>query len=208
MKIFKNKTAAMFGLDARIALAIFAALSVITGVVLYSAIQNAKATALLTDFQEVGKAWEQYYLDTGLNLPRYTEDNSSPSFYVLMGNNLTTNVAGVDGWNGPYINYETSDQYLFHPQYLRFTMIVVTNEEIWGGSNGGWSDKGRCTSGKRCFVAVRLDGISSADIVEKLDSKVDGGDGAEKGHLRWVYGDDAAQHRVSLLYMPIKNPND
>tara|TARA_Y100001960_G_scaffold319101_1_gene389950 strand:- start:3597 stop:3728 length:132 start_codon:yes stop_codon:yes gene_type:complete len=42
MKILTKK-AAMFGLDARIALAIFGALSVISGAVLYSAIQDAKA---------------------------------------------------------------------------------------------------------------------------------------------------------------------
>ena len=38
----KNKKAAMFGLDARIALAIFGALSVISGAALYSAIQQLR----------------------------------------------------------------------------------------------------------------------------------------------------------------------
>ncbi len=42
------KKAAMFGLDARIALVIFGALSVISGAALYSAIQQAKTTAFAT----------------------------------------------------------------------------------------------------------------------------------------------------------------
>ena len=64
---FKNK-GAMFGLDVRIALAIFGALSVISGAALYSAIQDAEATAVLTELEEIGKAWEAYYLDTGETL--------------------------------------------------------------------------------------------------------------------------------------------
>ena len=55
----------MFGLDARIALAIFGALSVISGAALYSAIQQAKVTETVTELDNISKAWAQYYLDTG-----------------------------------------------------------------------------------------------------------------------------------------------
>tara|TARA_Y100001960_G_scaffold333703_1_gene440401 strand:+ start:58 stop:294 length:237 start_codon:yes stop_codon:yes gene_type:complete len=70
-----NKKAAMFGLDARIALAIFGTLSVISGAALYSAIQDAKAMALLTEMREVTKAWEQFYLDTGAEKPNKYNSN-------------------------------------------------------------------------------------------------------------------------------------
>lgn len=49
----------MFRLDARIALAIFGALSVITGAALYSAIQYSKTIAILVDLYNLGKAWSQ-----------------------------------------------------------------------------------------------------------------------------------------------------
>ena len=52
-----NKKGAIFGLDARIALTIFGALSVISGAALYSAIQESKVVALYTEFQEIGKAY-------------------------------------------------------------------------------------------------------------------------------------------------------
>lgn len=45
----KNK-GAMFGLDARIALAIFGALSVISGAALYSAIQESSTVKITTIF--------------------------------------------------------------------------------------------------------------------------------------------------------------
>ncbi|HAG52695.1 MAG TPA: hypothetical protein DCL21_02800 [Alphaproteobacteria bacterium] len=70
--MINSQKGAMFGLDARIALAIFGALSVISGAALYSAIQNAKAISLLTELQEVGKATESYYLDTGSYPPKRT----------------------------------------------------------------------------------------------------------------------------------------
>jgi hypothetical protein len=63
------KKGAMFGLDARIALAIFGALSVISGAALYSAIQQSKVIALITDLNEIGKAYTAFALDTGQDLP-------------------------------------------------------------------------------------------------------------------------------------------
>jgi hypothetical protein len=45
----------MFGLDARIALAIFGALSVISGAALYSAIQDARVTAIVITYNRVFK---------------------------------------------------------------------------------------------------------------------------------------------------------
>ena len=75
------KKGAMFGLDARIALAIFGALSVISGAALYSAIQSAKAEQYRQYFVELVKASEAYYLDTGSQL-------SFDVLHALKGSNL------------------------------------------------------------------------------------------------------------------------
>ena len=69
-----KQKAAMFGLDARVALAIFGALSIIAGTALHSVIQKAKVTTILTEMKEAGKAWEAYYIDTGTNLPPVNTD--------------------------------------------------------------------------------------------------------------------------------------
>lgn len=68
MKLLNNK-GAMFGLDARIALAILGALSVISGAALYSAIQEAKITKLLATFNEFEKGLASYLLDVGEDVP-------------------------------------------------------------------------------------------------------------------------------------------
>ena len=89
--------AAMFGLDARISLAIFGALSVISGAALYSASQNAKTIAYVTQMQELVKAIEQYMLDTGTDLPKdVTYD------YVADLRELV--ISTKSGWKGPYLS--------------------------------------------------------------------------------------------------------
>ena len=93
----KLKKAAMFGLDARIALAIFGALSVISGAALYSAIQDAKQTALYTELKEIEKAIEQLLLDVGY-LPSF---GTFSAFFVTTS--LLNDIGSYKGWNGPYL---------------------------------------------------------------------------------------------------------
>tara|TARA_Y100000590_G_scaffold397295_1_gene478740 strand:+ start:167 stop:739 length:573 start_codon:yes stop_codon:yes gene_type:complete len=93
-----NKKGAMFGLDARIALAIFGALSVISGAALYSAIKQAKVTAFVADMEELAKSIEQYYLDTGEIL---AVSSGNPSMDLGV-DGLFNKPANVSNWNGPY----------------------------------------------------------------------------------------------------------
>tara|TARA_Y100001960_G_scaffold333783_1_gene440937 strand:+ start:175 stop:765 length:591 start_codon:yes stop_codon:yes gene_type:complete len=90
-----NNKAAMFGLDARIALAIFGALSVISGAALYSAIQDAKATAMYQEIVELEKAIESLYLDLGY-VPISSSTNAFDARY------LHTNPGNLSNWSGPY----------------------------------------------------------------------------------------------------------
>lgn len=102
------KKGAMFGLDARIALAIFGALSVISGAALYSAIQEAKVVQKISQIKEVEKAIEQYILDTGSMLPFSTTYGAADLSAIA----LVEKPTGVVGWKGPYLNFEkhaTSD---------------------------------------------------------------------------------------------------
>jgi len=202
---------AMFGLDARIALAIFGALSVISGAALYSAIQDARATALLTDMNEIGKAWETYYLDTGSNLSQASTNPATDEFYVLKADQLIEKPSGVTNWRGPYIGLlkDTSVSYLLqHPIYNHTHVMTLNNEETWGGSTI-WQTAGKCTSGKKCFINVMINGIDSESMIKKMDQKVDNSDGDSKGKLRWwENGSSTLKYRVHLQYAPISNPND
>ena len=112
----------MFGLDARIALAIFGGLSVITGAALYKVIQQVKVTAVIADLSELSKAYDAYTLDTGLDLD-YAADGASR--YLEIGELVESSVTG---WNGPYTSYAK------HPTSLHVsleTQLAKSNLKIF-----------------------------------------------------------------------------
>ena len=191
---------AMFGLDARIALAIFGALSVISGAALYSAIQQSKVVALAADFKEVAKAYEAYVLDTGqdVNAGSYSADN--PSLILI------EKPTGVEGWNGPYISYPQSADWsdgIDHSQYDYF-YISKGDMEAWNATGNPGTDNS-CDGSKKChaWVALRMGTTSSATtaMVENLDEYFDGGDGNTTGLFRYDITSNAFTY-ARLYIMP------
>jgi type II secretory pathway pseudopilin PulG len=199
--MIKTKKAAMFGLDARIALAIFGALSVISGAALYSAIQDAKATALFNDMNEVGKAWEQYMLDTGKDLPVSVENIRQRATNELISST-------ANGWKGPYLNYNqvVENDWIYHEKYGNITIPSTSNLE-WGqdSSNQSWNYTDiQCNDTTiQCYITIQF-GIKSLNIIKKVDSKIDNGDGSFNGKIRWYSSTD--NYVIAYLYAPYKMP--
>lgn len=172
-----NNKGAMFGLDARIALAIFGALSVISGAALYSAIQESRTVSLLASLNEVSKAIEQYMLDTGADL---VKGHSSSRFDM---ESLVKDLSIV-GWNGPYLSYGNStDANLYLEDGLpvgeRLGSRYATDDDFPTAT-----DIVVCTTGKPCYVWILLHNAPE-DLVKQLDLKVDGVEGALTGNLRY-----------------------
>lgn len=165
MKIL-NK-AAMFGLDARIALAIFGALSVISGAALYSAIKNARLTAIRTEINEVEKALEAYILDTGVDLEYL------PTYHNITTGHLISNPGNVTNWNGPYLSYkiktgsETNRAWLQHDKYDEIGFRKFA--EDWNGDD----TKGCSTA--PCHYWIQLD-LQDAQLAKDMDIYIDGTD--------------------------------
>ena len=183
MKMLKK--GAMFGLDARIALAIFGALSVISGAALYSAIQQSKVIAAVADLNEVHKAFEAYWLDTGVELPRLS--SGSVAFSIK---DLVENVENVSNWKGPYLPYEphaTSKHYLLYPQYDDIQMFGRSINDSWGGVEGtDLSLPSACTgSSKPCGRWIYLETLTHS-FADAIDEYVDGTLGSKVGKLRVV----------------------
>jgi type II secretory pathway pseudopilin PulG len=184
------KRGAMFGLDARIALAIFGALSVISGAALYSAIQDSKATAILSDMQEIGKAWEQYLLDTGKDLPL----SSDPSNYQRKTYSLVSDSS--TGWKGPYLPYKQSASFADYIQYkdgMNITMPATSKLE-WGlgHSNPDWAVTAiKCNETTiKCYTTVQISFATASNKIDSsvmkiIDEKADGSDGPTLGKFRW-----------------------
>jgi hypothetical protein len=179
-----NKKAAMFGLDARIALAIFGALSVISGAALFSAIQDSKATAILNEMQEVGKAWEQLYLDTGKSLDRRSADTAIHDHYVLKTMDFIED-PGTAGWKGPYmqlkdVGHENTAAFNDDTYTALGFFNDVIGTDTWG-TNTTWCND----ASDKCFLWSFRWFMPDDDMAIAIDKKIDKGDGSAAGNFRW-----------------------
>ena len=173
----KFNKGAMFGLDARIALAIFGALSVISGAALYSAIQQSKVVALVTDLNEIGKAYTAFALDTGQDLPELTDPLLYADSYDLI-----ENTKNYTNWNGPYLSYDklatdTTYRSLSHPSYYAVRTAPLSGG-TWGNTN-----LGDCTAGNPCFLWTMINNVPH-ELATAADIYVDGTYSKTEGNFR------------------------
>jgi len=173
---------AMFGLDARIALAIFGALSVISGAALYSAIKQAKVVASVAELKEVAKAVESYYIDTGV-LPINSGDDQIRLWELLENGNSVAN------WQGPYMSKEKGSH------FSRFKgPVAIGNYEItsavyesgdWGETDGnGPGGPIICDSGDKCAAWIGIASVNNKASADAIDKLIDGAIDNKKGSLR------------------------
>ena len=187
------KKGAMFGLDARIALAIFGALSVISGAALYSAIQEAKLVSLLTKMSEIVKGVESYMIDTGTDLP-------------LTGNIFDQNAlledSGVEGWNGPYLSYEEGTVFDSGVDGLldsdNHSFLVRAIDDSW--STGGAVVT--CSAGQLCNLWINARKVP-VNIAKAYDEKIDGSYNVNEGNVRTRASSDTNYVYLYHKYMPI-----
>ena len=181
-KVFKK--GAMFGLDARIALAIFGALSVISGAALYSAIQEAETTKNIATFNELTKAIEQYMLDTGSYIPETT-----PTYAILEIGNLFSNYKNVSNWKGPYFGDRSTANNWVAVNYLPNVIYIERRHKAdWSGTSLLTSSPTGC-SDSDCYMYAKMFGAGSTyttleNMFNALDKSVDNSDGATKGKVR------------------------
>jgi type II secretory pathway pseudopilin PulG len=200
--IFKiMKKGAMFGLDARIALAIFGALSVISGAALYSAIQSANAERWRQFFENVKKSTEAYSLDTYKKIPIYSAANLQLDARQLASNNI-----GINNWNGPYLNGQhmltggingliETNRYKKGLGFAGEVRMFLRTGSNWS-KNDDLSTDGHCIINNiDCFEYVSLyetHGLSQRSykdmyqIFTALDNLIDNNDGELAGKVRYM----------------------
>ena len=177
------KKAAMFGLDARIALAIFGALSVISGAALYSAIQEAKITRIITTFNEFEKGLASYLIDTGSDVP----------VHLAAAHEVTTLELAEStkaGWNGPYLPYTkpaAADHYLTDEATGLTFWLHYEKSATWTSADTASSGEA-CATGATCsyFLKTHLNHAYSdfETLITQLDERIDNGDGLRAGKFR------------------------
>ena len=144
-----NQSGAMFGLDARIALAIFGILSVVAGVAAINVFGQASTTAMVTEFSNIKKAYTEFHLATGEHTTRFLD--------------LIDNDTGFSGWSGPYMEGMLSDK---SRQYGTYS-FVEGRQDVAG------VPPVECSGGGICATWLKLTKVKdsvAAEVDKTLDS--------------------------------------
>lgn len=149
--VLSSQRGAMFGLDARIALAIFGGLSVVAGTAVFGALRETGVTALVSEMSNLSKGYTEFVLNTGIH-PR------DGTFADL----ITDPGAGVaPGWDGPYTTL-VDDQHLSYGTYdIHYGTLADNNVPAACGASGV------------CYSWLELDGVPTATLID-VDVAIDG----------------------------------
>jgi len=149
--MLKSQKGAMFGLDARIALAIFGILSAGAGTMIFGIIAESRATALTRELDSVEQAYTNFVFDTGINTTTFTD--------------LTDDSNVTNGWDGPYFTAIGDN----HVQYGTYSLVEGLTTAATDPTTNA------CPAPPAdCFMWVSLTEVpdqTALDIQEKMDGK-------------------------------------
>lgn len=174
-QIVRSQRGAMFGLDARVALAIFGGLSVIAGAAVFSSVRETNVTSLLAEFDNISKGYINFTFDTGVDVPM-------GAGATLGFQNLFTDANGTLSWQGPYITRSTTDHPVFGVYELEEARIALgTAESTWlPGSETACTGAG----GEVCGAWLTLTQVP-CEIAGNLDTRIDGSISGNSGNFRF-----------------------
>lgn len=154
-----NQRGAMFGLDARIALAIFGILSVVAGVAAINVFGQAGTTALVTELNNMKKAYTEFHLGTGEHTLKFMD--------------LINNDTGYQGWQGPYIDGMLSDK----------SRTFGTYSFAEGRQDVNGVPPVECSGGGICSTWLKLTKVKDS-IAKEVDKSLDGEENPNGGTFR------------------------
>jgi type II secretory pathway pseudopilin PulG len=177
-----SQSGALFGLDARIALAIFSILSVVAGVAVVMNIDSTRAQVLATELADTGKALEAYHNDVKTDIFLSLSTPSGKNAFQALYDNAVVSDSQGDGpnlrarWNGPYIKFTTNRNARYGEMYL---------------TKAGPDHAMPCNPEELCYVYLVYSSVK--DGITTDANKVLDGENEKKpereGRLQWSSGD-------------------
>lgn len=155
---FASQSGAMFGLDARIALAIFGILSVVAGVTAINVFSQASTTAMVTEFSNIKKAYTEFHLSTGEHTTRFMD--------------LIDNDTNFSGWSGPYMDIINDKS----RQYGTYS-FVEGRQDVAG------VPPVECSGGGICATWLKLTQVKDS-VATEVDKTLDSTSTANSGVFR------------------------
>lgn len=183
----KNNSGAMFGIDARISIAIFAAITVAVAALTTSNIGNIYGQALADELKKTTEAVEGFHADVRKDVFRtLAEPDEEKAYMALYDPDVLKNSRDRSRWLGPYIKNHTST----HVRYGDIRLTKKTSNHI-----------NNC--GSPCYLWLTLENTPE-NVALKVDEIFDQGisdDAPEfSGRIQWEDGDDEGKrlwYRVS-----------
>jgi general secretion pathway protein G len=127
----------------------------------FKAVEKGKVAAAIADYKAIKAAALNYYTDTGKWPTEPTTAGEDPGF--------VTEPAGVDGWNGPYLER-------------------WPNRNPWGGNYQYHNDNEENFDGEAADERyLKITNVPQS-AAERIDVELDGAEGRDKGIVR--YGTD------------------
>lgn len=189
------KKAAMFGLDARIALAIFGTVSIISTASIIQVIGTSKLQKIVFEMKELDKAIAAYELDTDSTLPIISAG-------VFNIGELKSSVKA--GWKKPYIGHKQvsgadANRYFVSASLGRFSVFQGNDRATADNASSPFN---QCTdAAKTCYAWVLFDssveGKVPTEYMNGLDKMLDDGDGFLTGRIQ-KYNNDGLLYRLSI----------
>lgn len=176
----------MFGLDARIALSIFAGLSVITGVSMVQVMKDNRTEEFLLFHQQVSSGFAALQEDIPVFLRNMASDVTFSGQFATLLEESAVRPAYRSQWNGPYIQEVPS---IFRTQYGNAIGINSHNSSA-GLLSCSLADR----ASQNCSQFLHIGNLSypvDMKIINKLNDRIDGaGEATPKtsGKLRWNQG--------------------
>ena len=173
-----SQRGAMFGLDARIAMAIIAALSLVGGMTMFTTSAEVKAKALVKDIESYKAAIEglQYDLKSSIHSQVTAAGVLNDKAFAALNDKTMLVAAAQNHWLGPYLKGRTGD-ITVHENYGQMHLIRASKDDYTDGT---------CT----CYYWLQIDDVPQEAFTE-VDTIIDGGAEATPatlGLVRWASG--------------------
>ena len=180
-----SQLGALFGLDARIALAVFSLLAVVAGAAMVMNVNESRAKGLVAELVDTGKAIEQFHADVKEDIFMVLEEpTEARAFQALYDNMVVTEADNRRGrWNGPYLRAASN----FSANYGEMSLRKRSGNH-----------QQDCDSENLCYIWLVYSEVQP-DVVREANELMDGvGEAAAdvSGRIQWSQQED----RKLVLY--------
>lgn len=153
-------------------MAVIAIIASIAAPRIFSAIEDARVTTLVSQAKAIGVSVADFYKDTG-KWPRHIPTDTNDNNHQLM-QNLNSSGSAINGWNGPYLEKELTN--VISPGSYQ-EVVVTTSSAYVCDLDGNGTQDGR-------FIVYRVDGVSDS-VAKKVSNIMDKDGDNETGDTSW-----------------------